>query len=260
MENLTLASSRASAVALDAAGSLLTEWAATAAAQAPDAAALKGTLEPGIVRGLEVLSRTVASVGNAGPTALLARVFDHVASAAGRAAGQLADQPTEVNSAAAAQAVLTALEVARAEVLPVLASAPSVDMDRLLAALSPAADTARRAGATEAAPAAGPTTAAGPATGEGCGCGGHDKQGADRAGVAEDGLAELDTRVIPHAIRHATVFGTLDGLATGRGILLIANHNPLPLLAQLEQRAAGQFEVSYVEKGPETFRLSVVRR
>nr|WP_256127667.1 DUF2249 domain-containing protein [Arthrobacter sp. SDTb3-6] len=90
--------------------------------------------------------------------------------------------------------------------------------------------------------------AAAPATG-GCACGGHD----------EPGLSELDTRVIPHAIRHATIFGALEGLSSGKGILLIANHNPLPLLAQLEQRAAGKFAVDYVENGPETWKLSMVR-
>ncbi|MGO4383575.1 DUF2249 domain-containing protein [Specibacter sp. RAF43] len=90
--------------------------------------------------------------------------------------------------------------------------------------------------------------AAAPATG-GCACGGHD----------EPGLSELDTRVIPHAIRHATIFGALEGLTAGRGILLIANHNPLPLLAQLEQRAAGKFTVDYVENGPENWKLSMVR-
>ncbi|GAA4661671.1 DUF2249 domain-containing protein [Arthrobacter cryoconiti] len=87
-----------------------------------------------------------------------------------------------------------------------------------------------------------------PATG-GCACGGHD----------EPGLSELDTRVIPHAIRHATIFGALEGLTAGRGILLIANHNPLPLLAQLEQRSSGKFAVDYVENGPETWKLSMVR-
>nr|WP_227878697.1 DUF2249 domain-containing protein [Arthrobacter dokdonellae] len=87
-----------------------------------------------------------------------------------------------------------------------------------------------------------------PATG-GCACGGHD----------EPGLSELDTRAIPHAIRHATIFGALEGLSAGKGILLIANHNPLPLLAQLEQRSAGKFAVEYVENGPETWKLSMVR-
>ena len=83
-----------------------------------------------------------------------------------------------------------------------------------------------------------------------CACGGHD----------EAGLPELDVRVIPHAIRHATIFGALDGLRPGAGLLLVADHNPLPLLAQLEQRAPGGYAVDYREAGPEVWQLEMVRK
>lgn len=83
-----------------------------------------------------------------------------------------------------------------------------------------------------------------------CACGGHD----------DDGMPELDTRTIPHAIRHATIFGALDGLRPGAGLHLSANHDPLPLLAQLEQRQPGAFEVRYLERGPEDWRLEFLRR
>lgn len=88
-----------------------------------------------------------------------------------------------------------------------------------------------------------------PAGGHTCGC------GADEAG-----LPVLDARTIPHALRHAAVFGALDGLAAGSGLELVAPHDPLPLLAQVEQREPGAFEVSYLERGPEAWRLSLVRR
>ena len=83
-----------------------------------------------------------------------------------------------------------------------------------------------------------------------CACGGHD----------EAGLPELDVRTIPHAIRHATIFGALEGLRPGTGLLLVADHNPLPLLAQLEQRARGAFTVDYRESGPEVWRLELGRK
>ena len=88
------------------------------------------------------------------------------------------------------------------------------------------------------------------AGGHQCACGGHD----------EAGLPELDVRVIPHAIRHATIFGALDGLRPGAGLLLVADHNPLPLLAQLEQRAPGGYAVDYREAGPEVWQLEMVRK
>lgn len=73
------------------------------------------------------------------------------------------------------------------------------------------------------------------------------------------GYPVLDTRVVPHAIRHATVFGALDAVAVTQGLILVASHDPLPLLAQLEQRAPGAFSVSYLERGPEAWRLQLER-
>ncbi len=72
-------------------------------------------------------------------------------------------------------------------------------------------------------------------------------------------LPELDAREIPHAIRHATIFGALDGLAPGQGLVLVAPHDPLPLLAQLEARSPGAFVVDYLQSGPEAWRLSMIR-
>ncbi|WP_246298660.1 DUF2249 domain-containing protein [Nocardioides panaciterrulae] len=74
------------------------------------------------------------------------------------------------------------------------------------------------------------------------------------------GYPELDARAVPHAIRHATIFGALDAVHPGGGLVLVAPHDPLPLLAQVEQRAPGAFEVSYLERGPEAWRLQLVRR
>jgi len=88
------------------------------------------------------------------------------------------------------------------------------------------------------------------------GCGGHCTCG--EVDTAE--YPELDARSVPHAIRHATIFGALDSVAPGGGMVLVAPHDPLPLLAQLEQRAPAQFEVSYLERGPEAWRIQLVRR
>lgn len=71
---------------------------------------------------------------------------------------------------------------------------------------------------------------------------------------------ELDARTVPHAIRHATIFGALDSIAPGAGLILVAPHDPLPLLAQIEQRWPDEFAVSYLERGPEAWRLTFARR
>lgn len=83
-----------------------------------------------------------------------------------------------------------------------------------------------------------------------CACD-HDEHGAE---------TELDARAIPHAIRHATIFGALDTLAPGHGLVLLAPHDPRPLLAQLEQRAPDTFDVEYLRRGPDTWRLRFLRR
>jgi uncharacterized protein (DUF2249 family) len=101
----------------------------------------------------------------------------------------------------------------------------------------------------------GPGDGSGAARSEG-GCGGECGCGhQDEAGI----LPELDARAVPHAIRHATIFGALDSVEAGGGMVLVAPHDPLPLLAQLEQRSPGRFSVDYLEEGPEAWRVRFVR-
>ncbi|MBX3195869.1 MAG: DUF2249 domain-containing protein [Microbacteriaceae bacterium] len=91
-------------------------------------------------------------------------------------------------------------------------------------------------------------------------------QGTDTGGCAcghahEDGdELVLDTRQIPHAIRHATIFGALGAIAPGFSLDLIANHRPDPLVAQLQQRNPDEFSVRYLEEGPDAWRLRFTRR
>jgi len=111
----------------------------------------------------------------------------------------------------------------------------------------------------------------GQSTGDGCGsecgCGGHDAV-TERASGNECGcgeldpagvLPELDARAVPHAIRHATIFGALDSVGAGAGMVLVAPHDPLPLLAQVEERSPGRFSVDYLERGPEAWRVRFIR-
>lgn len=93
------------------------------------------------------------------------------------------------------------------------------------------------------------TSAPSGAAHSGCACG-HEN---------EDQIV-LDVRQIPHAIRHATIFGALGAIAPGFSIDLVADHNPLPLIAQLEERHPGEFSVSYLESGPEVWTLRVTRQ
>ena len=71
---------------------------------------------------------------------------------------------------------------------------------------------------------------------EPAGCGGHSCSCGEAAGP---GYPELDARSVPHAIRHATIFGALSSVVPGEGLLLVAPHDPLPLLDQIDQTLAG---------------------
>ena len=80
----------------------------------------------------------------------------------------------------------------------------------------------------------------------GCACGQHE----------EEDLV-LDVRPIPHAIRHATVFGAFDAIGVGGSLVLVAPHNPVPLLNQLAERSP--ISVEYLVEGPEEWRLRINR-
>lgn len=92
-------------------------------------------------------------------------------------------------------------------------------------------------------------TGGGGCGGGGCGCG---------AGSAE--LPVLDGRTIPPAVRHAAILSALAALGPGDGMVLVAPHDPLPLLAGLRSSDPDAFAVDYLERGPEAWRLCFVRR
>lgn len=73
-------------------------------------------------------------------------------------------------------------------------------------------------------------------------------------------LPELDARVIPHAVRHGAIKGALSQLAPGGGMVLVAPHDPVPLLHQIDEEHPDTYAVDYLDRGPEAWRLRFVRR
>ena len=89
-----------------------------------------------------------------------------------------------------------------------------------------------------------PLTEKKPAGGCGCGCG-H-----------EAATPELDARTIPHAIRHGAILGALGQVRPGEAMVLIAPHDPLPLLAQVEAQFGDSVEIGYDDReNPEAVRV-----
>ncbi len=81
--------------------------------------------------------------------------------------------------------------------------------------------------------------------------------GACACGEAAGDTPELDVRVIPHAIRHATVVGAWSVIPGGGSLVIVAPHDPKPLLAQLAD--LGPLTVTYLDEGPDAWRLRLTR-
>jgi uncharacterized protein (DUF2249 family) len=95
--------------------------------------------------------------------------------------------------------------------------------------------------------------------GGGCGCGG------DAAGAAAAPAAvltidpRLDVRELPHGQRHARVLAALDSLADDAGLVLVAPHAPLPLLAEIDARYGGRVAAEWLQEGPDVWQIRLHR-
>ncbi|MFE6280945.1 DUF2249 domain-containing protein [Streptomyces sp. NPDC057877] len=135
------------------------------------------------------------------------------------------------------------LEKENTLILPLLAGAPDISLAGLLAGMHDILGHDHDAAPDEAA-------GSGGGCGGSCGCGGSD----------DTDVPELDVRGVPHSLRHATVFGAVAAVPSGQAMVLVAPHDPLPLLAQIEDRHPGAFAVEYLERGPEAWRLLLSHR
>lgn len=76
-------------------------------------------------------------------------------------------------------------------------------------------------------------------------------------GETDEGIPELDVQTIPHAIRHASIFGAIESLAPGAALIISATHNPVPLLQQLQDRHGDRYHTRYLDEGPERWRIII---
>ena len=225
-EELVAAASRGDHAAAERAQGELSRWCATELV--PHARAEEDTLYP--VAGRTVEGRLLVE-GMLGEHAVIVGLVEELTAAT-----------DPVRAASAARALLAVFEAHVAkendQILPLLVGLPGTSVAELLEGMHALLGE----GPAESQPAAG--------------CGGHTCTCA-----ADDpaGHPELDARSIPHAIRHATIFGALEAVGPGAGLVLIAPHDPLPLLAQVEDRWPGTFAVEYLDRGPESWRLAFTR-
>lgn len=68
--------------------------------------------------------------------------------------------------------------------------------------------------------------------------------------MLEAAVHPFDARGIAKRFRHAAIFGALEALNDGETMRFANDHDPLPLLGQIQQRYGGQVQVAYVAREP----------
>jgi uncharacterized protein (DUF2249 family) len=66
--------------------------------------------------------------------------------------------------------------------------------------------------------------------------------------LSPDAIYPFDARGIAKRFRHAAIFGALDALQPGETMRFANDHDPLPLLAQIEQRYGERVGVEYRQR------------
>jgi uncharacterized protein (DUF2249 family) len=60
----------------------------------------------------------------------------------------------------------------------------------------------------------------------------------------------FDARGVAKRFRHAAIFGALESLQDGETMRFVNDHDPLPLLGQIQQRYGNQIGIAYVAREP----------
>lgn len=61
-----------------------------------------------------------------------------------------------------------------------------------------------------------------------------------------EGIYVFDARGVAKRFRHAAIFGAIDALNPGETMRFVNDHNPLPLLQQMQQRYDNKVQIDYV--------------
>lgn len=69
--------------------------------------------------------------------------------------------------------------------------------------------------------------------------------------------AMVNATEYPPQLKHKVIFETFDKLKPSESMLLVNDHDPVPLRYQFEAMHPGKFTWDYVEKGPDLFRVKI---
>ncbi len=68
--------------------------------------------------------------------------------------------------------------------------------------------------------------------------------------TVQNGVYPFDARGVAKRFRHAAIFGALESLQAGEGMRFCNDHDPIPLLAQIDKRFGGRIGRAYVSRTP----------
>ncbi|MGH8798112.1 MAG: DUF2249 domain-containing protein [Caldimonas sp.] len=78
--------------------------------------------------------------------------------------------------------------------------------------------------------------------------------------LSPDRTYPFDARGVARRFRHAAIFGALDALAPGETMRFVNDHDPLPLLGQLEARYGDAVTIEYRQREPGAIAIDFIRR
>lgn len=69
--------------------------------------------------------------------------------------------------------------------------------------------------------------------------------------------ATINATEYPPQLKHKVIFETFNGLKSSEAMLLINDHDPVPLRFQFESMYPDAYTWDYIEQGPEWFRVKI---
>ena len=69
--------------------------------------------------------------------------------------------------------------------------------------------------------------------------------------------ATVNATEYPPMLKHKVIFETFNNLEPGEAMLLINDHDPVPLRFQFQSMHPEKFTWEYIEQGPEWFRVNI---
>jgi uncharacterized protein (DUF2249 family) len=78
--------------------------------------------------------------------------------------------------------------------------------------------------------------------------------------LSPDQIYPFDARGIAKRFRHAAIFGALDALHAGETMRFVNDHDPLPLLDQLQMRYGDGVAIEYKQRREEGVVIDFIKR